>query len=436
VYVLHALFTDGGSWELWAEDSGRPLMEPAGARGNAAVARRHPFAADPAVVADLLAAAGDEIAATVRGADPRGSVPLALPSRGSGPQASTGFARLLPDRGGDAVAPAGVLRQEGGPGRLRAWIVPTLVLEPRAGAALFAALGDERLATYDTDGAETDVPLGETVRYARAVAQFADTLVRRGEILPDLEVDEKTDEHHAVWRPVYALDSAAHRKALIDAMPPVFRAQLLDADLTGRPSADVLDGAVNALVDAYVIAALSGPHGLQGESLVTPRASNGVRIKTPVEELWLEALTSARGNLLDPDRLRLADAESLLTALDDWRVAAHGTAAGPVRTCFRLVAPPDGEAQAPDPRRAPTRRHGWSNCSCSRWRTPRSWPPRTKCGGAPAPRACCARPARIRAETCSPGSAEPHGCSRRSTPRCVRHRRQRSGSTRTAHTAS
>jgi SNF2 family DNA or RNA helicase len=335
VYVLHALFTDAGSWELWAEDSSRPLVEAAGgraARTGAAPVRRHPFAAEPAVLAELLAAAGDEIAATVRRADPRGSLPLALPSDELGPRASTSFARFLPEDGTRAARTT----------ELRAWIVPTLVLEPRDGAALLAVLDGERLATFDVDGAETDLPLAETVRFARAVAQFADALVRRGEILPDLDVDEGSGEHHAVWRPVYALDSAAHRKALIDAMPPVFRAQLLDADVTGRAASDVLDGAVNALVDAYVIAALTGAQGLHGESLAPPRLGNGVRLKTPVEELWLDALTSAHGNLLDPERLDLVDAEGLLAVLDEWRTT-HGTAAGPVRTCFRLLAPQDAE---------------------------------------------------------------------------------------------
>jgi hypothetical protein len=359
VYVLHALFTDAGSWELWAEDSSRPLAEAAGGRAarGAGMARRHPFAADPAVLASLLAAAGDEIAATVRQADPRGSVPLALPSHALGPQASTSFARFLPEgapglHGGGARGGTGTGSGSGGGtgsggGRagkreLRAWIVPTLVLEPRDGAALLAVLDGERLATFDADGAETDVPLAPTVRYARAIAQFADALVRRGEILPDLDVDEGNGEHHAVWRPVYALESAAHRKALIDAMPPVFRAQLLDVEPVGRPAAHVLDGAVNALVDAYVIAALTGPHGLHGESLAPPRTGSSSPLRAPVEELWLDALTSASGNLLDPERLDLVDAEQLLTALDEWRTT-HGTAAGPVRTCFRLVAPPDGD---------------------------------------------------------------------------------------------
>ncbi|HEU5354384.1 MAG TPA: DEAD/DEAH box helicase, partial [Actinocrinis sp.] len=372
MYVLHALFTEAGCWELWAEDSSRPLTlaaDPAESgtkrgrggtarRGGAGMAQRHPFAADPAVLAELLRAAGDEVAATVRRADARGSVPLALPSSASGPRPSTSFARFVRDdaelRADDGDGSARRANSGAGSGSgsgagadakvgLRAWIVPTLVLGPRDGAALLAILDGERLETFDADGAETDIPLADTVRYATAVAQFADALVRRGEILPDLQVDEGNGDHHAVWRPTYALDSAAHRKALLDAMPPVFRAQLLDAELTGRPATDVLDGAVNALVDAYVIAALTGPHGLHGESLAPARPPNSLSVKTPIEELWLDALTSAASNLLDPERLDLAAAEELMAALDEWRTT-HGTSAGPVRTCFRLIAPGEGAA--------------------------------------------------------------------------------------------
>ncbi len=346
MYVLHALFTEAGCWELWAEDSSRPLAdEPytksssTATKSRGTVARRHPFAAEPAVLAGLLRAAGEEIADTVRRADVRGSVPMALPSRASGPLPSPSFARFVRDV--DVAADTRPRSRSRGEPQLRAWIVPTLVLEPRDGAALLAALDGDRLATFDADGAETDIPLAESVTFARAVAQFADVLVRRGEMLPDLDVDEEHTEHHAVWRPVYALDSAAHRKALIDAMPPVFRAQLLDVDLTGRSASDVLDGAVNALVDAYVIAALTGPHGLHGESLVPPRLLSGPRPRPPVDELWLDALTSAHGNQLDEVRLDLESAEALMTALDEWR-AVHASSAGPVRTCFRLVPPQDG----------------------------------------------------------------------------------------------
>ena len=64
---------------------------------------------------------------------------------------------------------------------------------------------------------------------------------------------------------MYALESAAHRRSLISAMPPSFRSQLLGEDLAGLPAEDVFDNALAALVDAHVVAAFAGPHGLHGE---------------------------------------------------------------------------------------------------------------------------------------------------------------------------
>jgi non-specific serine/threonine protein kinase len=342
VYVLHALFTEAGSWELWAEDSGRPLTDGWAEQGGAAEQiaaenggsgrpelpgrlARHPFAAEPAVVAALLAAAGGDVAAATSGADLRGSVPLALPSHPRGPAPSLSFARFLAD-GLEAEADA-----------LRAWIVPTVALGPRDGAALLAALEGDRLATFDASGAETDIPLADTVRYAAAVAQFADALVRRGEVLPEVEHDEDTGAYRASWRPAYSLETAAHRKALIDAMPPVFRAQQLGAEPVGRVAADVLDGAVGALVDAYAAAALTGPHGLHGEPL-TPVRSLRSRMKPSAAALWLDALAAASGGRLDLDELDERAAARFAQDLADWR-EHYRTVTGPVRTCFRLVAP-------------------------------------------------------------------------------------------------
>ncbi len=357
MYVLHALFTEAGSWELWAEDSSRPRADGRAEQGGPAEhdaaqgsgsgqleqpqqrerLERHPFAAEPAVVAALLAAAGGDVAAAASGADLRGSVPLALPSYPHGPAPSLSFARFLAD-GPEAAADA-----------LRAWIVPTVALGPRDGAALLAALEGERLATFDASGAETDIPLADTVRYAAAVAQFADALVRRGEVLPEVEHDEDMGTYRAVWRPAYSLETAAHRKALIDAMPPVFRAQQLGAEPVGRAAADVLDGAVGALVDAYAAAALSGPHGLHGEPL-TPVRSSRSRMKPSAAALWLDALAAASGGLLDPDELDERAAARFAQDLADWR-EHYRTVTGPVRTCFRLVAP-DEPAGMDDPARS------------------------------------------------------------------------------------
>jgi SNF2-related domain/SNF2 Helicase protein/Helicase conserved C-terminal domain len=354
MYVLHAVFSEAGFWELWAEDSTRPLTVPAqpgrgaraAARRTTAAARpagsgaadleRHPYAAQPADLARLLASAGGEVEAAVRKADPRGSVVLVLPGtagpeREHGPVPSPDFARLaaLP-RPAAGTAAAAVT--------LRGWIVPSLALDPGDGAALLAALDGDRLTAYDTDGSQHALPLGADLKHARAVSRFAEDLVGRGQILPGLEHDEETGEFYAVWRPAHtAVDVARHRKALIDAMPPVSRAQMLGADAEGRAAETVLDEALDALVDAYVVEAFAGPHGLQGESLAPPRPGRRPAMPT-VTELWLEALTSASGNQLDVEQTHPEPALRLMKSIEQWRTAETG-GHGPVRTCFRLVAP-------------------------------------------------------------------------------------------------
>lgn len=110
MYVLHALFSEAGSWELWAEDgalippadqgaAARPAARAGRGRGKAAAAApaaRHPFAVHPELLAELLGSAGDEISALVKRADPRGAVPVALPSAGAAPLPSSDLAALLP----------------------------------------------------------------------------------------------------------------------------------------------------------------------------------------------------------------------------------------------------------------------------------------------------------------------------------------------------
>jgi hypothetical protein len=219
---------------------------------------------------------------------------------------------------------------------LRAWIVPTLALDPAAGAGLLLALGDgDRLTVYDEEGTERELPLDPSVAYAHAIAAFADALVSRGEIHPWLAYRPEDHGYFASWVPAYALESAAHRRALISAMPPAFRCQLLGTELTGQPAEEVFDHALTALVDAYVLAAFAGPHGLHGEPLAPPGAR---RRGLGATELWLRALTSTKSNRLDPDLLQPEEADELIDLLEAWTTAAEDEA-GPVRTCFRLRDP-------------------------------------------------------------------------------------------------
>ena len=326
MYVLHAQFSEAGLWELWAEDSERARQAPPDASGRAT---RHPFAADPAELARVLAGAGPAVADALAEADSRGSLPLALPSNANGPLPGERFARLA----GPTPSPAA--GTAAGPVELRVWIVPTLALDPAAGAGLLAALGGgDLLAVYDEEGTERELPLDPSVAYANAVAAFADALVSRGEIHPWLAYQPEEDGYFASWVPAYTLESAAHRRSLISAMPPAFRCQLLGEELTGQPAEEVFDNALTALVDAYVLAAFAGPHGLHGE----PLAPAGRRVRPTAPELWLRALTSAKSNRLDPELLEPEAADELIDLLEAWTTAAVDES-GPVRTCFRLRDP-------------------------------------------------------------------------------------------------
>ena len=415
MYVLHALFSEAGFWELWAEDgtlipAAGPSADPAaGARSGAASGRgrgkvpapaaRHPFAVRPDELAELLGSAGEEINDLLRRADPRGAVPVALPSTPTAPMPSSELAALLPRTRTIPLLPDGAADETGAgdetgvdggqrPAKatkaaptarsakaakklpqLRAWIIPTLVLQPVDGAALLAALDEsDRLTVLGPDGGELDLPLGASARYSRAVARFAEAVVRRGEVLPTLDVDEAEDGddvsyangsgngsnsrggigdedgYFAYWRPKYSYETGAYRKLLQSAMPPVFRAQLLDIELTGRASAEVLDGAICALVDSYVMEALAGPHGLHGE----PLAPSNV-LATGAAGLardWLNALTSASGNGVDTSETDPETVRALAERISRWQASnLEPRTAGPVRICLRLV-PPEGSREA------------------------------------------------------------------------------------------
>jgi SNF2 family DNA or RNA helicase len=353
VYVLHALFSEAGSWELWAEDSDpRPARPRAARRGPT----RHPFVLEPARLIDVLSAAGDDVAAAVRKADPHGGVSLALPSTGSMPAPSALLAKFGPPPG---RRPGAVLRP---------WSVPTLVFDPSVATVLLDALagalganalrggatGAEVLTVFDSDGRETGVPLADSVRYALALARFAETLVRTGDVLPSLNADYDVDDdeadppadpdYRANWQASYTLDSAVRRRALIEAMPPVFRAEMVDGSPSdqaqGRPAADVFDEAVNSLVDAYVIDALTGPQGLHGREPAAPDLAAAPSEQTAAQA-WLSALSSPSGNQLEPGLALAEHAEPLAEKLERWQ-AGPPTPSGSVRTCFRLVPPADG----------------------------------------------------------------------------------------------
>jgi hypothetical protein len=103
--------------------------------------------------------------------------------------------------------------------------------------------------------APTEVSVGASLRFLAELAWLALDLVGRGRVLPAL-VDERGGLA-ARWRPVVTGEDTARLRALARAMPPACRAERTGASLDGRPSAEVVGGALDALADAAVRWALA-----------------------------------------------------------------------------------------------------------------------------------------------------------------------------------
>jgi superfamily II DNA or RNA helicase len=193
-------------------------------------ARPHPFAAS---VADLTALHPGKPA----------SATLLLPSRRGGPVAS-------PELGA-----RGRPQQELS---LEPWSVPAILIDPS-----------------ELDDPVDSVRYGTSVRHLRAIARFAEDLVRRGRVLPTLVRNEIVAR--ARWRPVARGGDAVALRALIAATPPVGRAEHTEPD----PAALVTD-ALRSLVDAAVRDRLAAAgHATESDGLEGPFGS------------WLHALKSA-----------------------------------------------------------------------------------------------------------------------------------------------
>ncbi|RKT52939.1 DEAD/DEAH box helicase [Saccharothrix australiensis] len=267
--VLHGLATSDGRLALWAEDSRLPARV-AGRLSRVVVG--HPFAADGATVAGLVGGSADVVA-------------VRLPSYASGPVESPELVR-------DPLAKAPVRR---GAVRSREWLVPVVRVDGGVPAGL------------------PDCRLGASAKYLLDVVAFAEDLVARGRVLPDL------DEHRpaARWRAALSGVDALRHAGLRAGMPPAFRA-------AGGVGDDVLRQALDTLVDRAVRERLSG---------FAPGGRGAVG-------RWVAALAGSpefEGDAAEVDRLR--------TAVAAWRAGEHR--ADRVRTCFRLSSPdqggPDGD---------------------------------------------------------------------------------------------
>ncbi|EHB56131.1 SNF2-related protein [Mycolicibacterium rhodesiae JS60] len=290
--VLHGFWslgdTEAGGLCLWAEDPERTVKSPSQALR---VARPHPFAAPADVVAALV---GGKVDTEV----------LLLPSVRTAPLDSPELFRAVP-RPDPRTLPV-----------LLPWTVPVARLDAAEALRVFG-------------GTHTDIRYGASVRFLISVAEFATGLVRRGQVLPTVTVDELGPV--ARWRPVFAGHDVVAVNSLTTAMPPVCRAHVPDA----VPDS-LVASAVDALVDASVRAAL--PAGLD---LAPPRRGRRPQ-RPPAAEAWLGALTGPDGRFdADTDEIAV-----LAQQLAPWEEIGSSKV-GPARATFRLTETESDE------------QHGW-----------------------------------------------------------------------------
>jgi superfamily II DNA or RNA helicase len=298
--------------------SSSPRPRPQRPRAQPRSPQPHPFAAAPGALAYAAAGLGPVCGELARNA-PDDQLVLHLPSTADGPLAS-------PELAG---APAG---RAAGPARavLAAWRVPTLIFAPGPALDLLTALGEPG---GPAEMAARAVP-GGSVHYLAALARLAVDLAARGRVLPALASDELAGPA-ARWRPVLSGADAQWARQLAAAMPPVCRAVTAE----GRPAAVVFTEALECLTDAAVRGSLGADPGF---SVVPPRRGRRPA-RVPLAERWAAALTGADAQLTDEhaeDPGDVTAARELAAALDAWLVAAQ-VPPGPVRTCFRLIEPPE-----------------------------------------------------------------------------------------------
>ncbi len=331
--VVHAHWSTGsGRLLLWGEDSTLPAAAPRrpGRRPRVARLRPHPFACSAEHLRDVAAV----LAHPIEDGDDAGESILLLPSSQDGPCCSPG---LLRDEPTAAEGPAG----------LAPWSVPALALAPEGALDLLLAL-----PAGSPGAGAPEVAVGAGLRLLAEVAKLAIEVVAQGRVAPALE--SRDGRWMALWRPWRLGDDAAGKLELLSgALPPLGRAALetrrfAEAEKAARkagwertpapPARAILEDLLAALVDRLARDALGGRR-------LAP-ARRGRRPKVlPAAEAWLLALAAPEATVSGTGEDDLAN---LQAELDAWLGGAADEARGSFRTCFRLMAPVEGDSSSAD----------------------------------------------------------------------------------------
>ncbi len=234
----------------------------------------------------------------------------------------------------DAESSELVSKDSVAPQSLPVWSAPGLVLDwPDVWTVLskmVAAAGDPIDASV-TESA--GITLATDFRFAALAADMILELTTRGRVLPALDLT--ADGWKAHWRPLIDRHDRGRIEALVSAVPSSFSAAgtLPDGqDLSQwNPEVQTPDRALRSfmwgLTDATV-RRFAPDRSLR---------DRGRRSRTPgAVDAWLSALVSSDG-VVEADGTELTVLAEKLRA---WQATA-GTLSEPVRTCFRIVPPPD-----------------------------------------------------------------------------------------------
>jgi non-specific serine/threonine protein kinase len=336
VLVAHCFWSPGRGFCFWAEDS-RLVGRSRRGEDDELGPRRHNFAVAASGLPTVLGLTAEAAAR----AEPL-RLRLLLPTEGSRPLAST------PEKAGAGWPTPGnivPLTRAGrrGPRRapaLHPWLVPTLRVP--AGVALELLLSRRVGGAPERKATESPLASGAGWAWCAALADEALEMAAGGRAVPAV-LRAADGRAEARWLPAPTAADGERLRALVESIPAVCRAE---AEMTrDRPTSspeEIVTGALGDLVDAAVRASL------EGRRSVPPRRGR-VAKKTAAAEAFLVALT-ADDATLPPAAADPRSVEELQLVLRDWRRSGL-SATGPLRTCFRLVPPPevDGEDDdAPD----------------------------------------------------------------------------------------
>lgn len=242
---------------------------------------------------------------------------------------------------------------------LSLWTAPGFALDPSPAAKLLWTLtstpdGDQPF----TDARPSCVALGSDIRFASHAVAMVMELLTRGRVLPDLEF--VAERWRACWRPIIDGRDRNRIEALVWALPASFVAVRVAQSNTANwhheqeseTSDEVLRSLMWAATDTLA-RDLATPTISKAPATPTTPTARRRGAKANVVDAWFAALASPEG---DPGECDEDEFPQLGRRLAGWHATMSADVEA-VRTCFRIVPPPDdGEEQPRDTGRATSTR--------------------------------------------------------------------------------